>query len=226
MSVCGSGLREPVAYSLFGGGVLYPEHRLHWYLDSVPSIRFLCFPSWWFGPFLPPPPLQDSSRFLALQHLSRLLSLSVLSASSPPVSVYSADLLQCLVPHRPSPIVLPSESYQPSGYRPTNVFIWFPDPASHLQVCTPPQPMRLVVLSLGVGVGGKETAPPAMERNISALLGIFRIYKQGLLYTFYRVYKTIFTWSKAKYGLYKKLIILLFVVHALYMWTRWFYGTY
>ena len=142
---------------------------------------------------LPFPPSKIHPGSLLYKHLARLLSLFVLSASSPPVSVYSADLLQCLVPHRPSPIVLPSESYQPSGYRPTNVFIWFPDPASHLQVCTPPQPMRLVVLSLGVGVGGKETAPPAMERNISALLGVFRIYKQGLLYTVYRVYKTIFT---------------------------------
>ena len=45
LSVCGSGLRHPVAYSLLGGGVPYPYHRLHWSLDSVPSIRFLCFPS-------------------------------------------------------------------------------------------------------------------------------------------------------------------------------------
>ena len=43
LSVCGSGLRHPVAYSLLGGGVPYPYHRLHWSLDSVPSIRFLCF---------------------------------------------------------------------------------------------------------------------------------------------------------------------------------------
>ena len=27
--VCRSGLRDPVAYSLLGGGVPYPEHRLH-----------------------------------------------------------------------------------------------------------------------------------------------------------------------------------------------------
>ena len=35
-------------------------------------------------------------------------------------------------------------------------------PAVHMQVCTPPQPVRLVVLGLGVGGGAKETAPPAM----------------------------------------------------------------
>ena len=45
LSVCGSGLRDPVAYSLLGGGVPYPEHRLHWSLDSVPIFMFLSFPS-------------------------------------------------------------------------------------------------------------------------------------------------------------------------------------
>ena len=49
VSVClyvyGSDLRDPVAYSILGGGVTYPDHRLHWSLESVPSIRFLCFPS-------------------------------------------------------------------------------------------------------------------------------------------------------------------------------------
>ena len=117
---------------------------------------------------LPFPPLQGSSGFFDLQHLARLLSLLVLSASSPPISVYSADLLQCLVPHRPSPIVRPSESYQPSVYRPTNVLFWFTDPASHTQVCTPPRPVRLVVLGLGVGGGAKETAPPAVVLSLSS----------------------------------------------------------
>ena len=55
--------------------------------------------------FLPLPPPQYSSGFLALQHLARLLSLFVLSTSSRPVSVYSADLLQCL-----DPIVRPPSS--------------------------------------------------------------------------------------------------------------------
>ena len=35
-------------------------------------------------------------------------------------------------------------------------------PAAHMQVFTPPQPVQLVVLRLGVGGGAKETAPPSM----------------------------------------------------------------
>ena len=43
-------------------------------------------------------------------------------------------------------------------------------PASHMQACTPPQPIRLVVLGLGVGVcgGAKETAPPAVVLSPSS----------------------------------------------------------
>ena len=61
-SVYGSGLRDPIAYSLLGGGVPYPEHRLNWSLDSVPMSRFLCFPSVmvWFLPF-PPSKIQPGS---------------------------------------------------------------------------------------------------------------------------------------------------------------------
>ena len=36
MSVCRSGIRVPIAYSLLGGGVPIPEQRLCWTLDSVP----------------------------------------------------------------------------------------------------------------------------------------------------------------------------------------------
>ena len=39
LSVCMSGLRVPIAYSLFGGGVPILEQRLCWTLDSVP-LRF------------------------------------------------------------------------------------------------------------------------------------------------------------------------------------------
>ena len=45
LSVCGSGLRDIIAYSLVGGGVPYPEHRLNWSLDSDPMFKVLCFPS-------------------------------------------------------------------------------------------------------------------------------------------------------------------------------------
>ena len=117
LSVCGSGLRDPVAYSLLGGGVPYPEHRLHWSLDSVPSIRFLCFPSVmvWSRPFFFSPP-----RFIRVPCSTNILPVSslfssylpplrpFLSSQPTPSSVYS--------PHRPSPIVRPSESYQPSGF--------------------------------------------------------------------------------------------------------------
>ena len=104
------------------------------------------------------------------QHLARLLSIFVLSASYPPVSVYLADLLQCLVPHCPSPIVRPLEIYQPSGYRPTNVLSWFREPSVPYVGLhpPPPRPVRLVVLGLGVGGGAKETAPPAMVLSISS----------------------------------------------------------
>ena len=62
VSVCGSGLQDPIAYSLFGGGVPYPEHRLNWSLYFVPMFRFLCFPSVmvWSLPF-PPSKIQPSS---------------------------------------------------------------------------------------------------------------------------------------------------------------------
>ena len=39
MSVCGSGLQDPKDYSLLGGGVPVPEHRLSRSLDSVPIFR-------------------------------------------------------------------------------------------------------------------------------------------------------------------------------------------
>ena len=35
LSVCSSGLRVPIAYSLLGGGVPIPEQRIYWTLDSV-----------------------------------------------------------------------------------------------------------------------------------------------------------------------------------------------
>ena len=90
------------------------------------NIRFLCFPSimMWSLPFSP---LQDSSGCLALQNiLPVFLSIFFLSASFPPVSVYSADLLQCQfptssVPHRPFVENLPT-----LRLRPTNFFFLFP----------------------------------------------------------------------------------------------------
>ena len=110
------------------------------------------------------PPLQDSSGLLAHPITSCPSSLYFIPicllyarfcvfSRPPPVSG---------PPNHPPPIIRPSESYQPSGYRPTNVLLCFPNPASHMQVCTPTRPVRLVVLGLGVGGGAKETAPLAM----------------------------------------------------------------
>ena len=113
----------------------------------------------WSLPFFSPPP-----RFNRAPCYANILTVSSLFSSYlPPLRpVYSADPLQCLlptssVPHRPSVGKLPT-----LRLRTTNVFSWFPAPASHMQVCTPPQTVRLVVLGLGVGGGAKETAPPAM----------------------------------------------------------------
>ena len=50
----------------------------------------------------------------------------------------------------------------PPAKRSTNVLSWFPVQRSICRFAPPPQPVRLVVLGLGVGGGLKETAPPAM----------------------------------------------------------------
>ena len=59
------------------------------------------------------------------------------------------------VPDRPSAGELPTLRLQP-----TNVLFWFPDPASHIQACTPPKLFGWWYLAW-VWVGGaKETGPP------------------------------------------------------------------
>ena len=92
--------------------------------------------------FLPICPL--SARFCVFSRLSS-------SVCSPPSSV----------PHRPSVGELPT-----LRLRPTNFLFWFPDPASHMQVFSPPRPVRLVVLGLGVGGGAKEMAPPVVVLSL------------------------------------------------------------
>ena len=103
LSVCGSGLRDPIAYSLLGGGVPYPEHRLNWYLDSVPMFKFLCFPS--VMVFVPSfSPLQDSSGFLAFQNILPVSSL--FSSLMPPLRPFL-----CIQP-------TPSSVYSPIDRQP------------------------------------------------------------------------------------------------------------
>ena len=119
---------------------------------------------------LPFSSLQDSSGFLAPSGTSFLSPLSFL-----PICPLSARFCVFIrlsssvwsppspVPYRPSVRGLPTLQL-----RPTNVLFWFPDPASHMQVCTPPRPVRLVVLGLGVGGGAKETAPPVVVLSLSS----------------------------------------------------------
>ena len=132
LSVCGSGLGDPIAYSLLGGGVPYPEHRLNWSLDSVPMFKFLCFPSVmvWSLPFHPSN-IQPGS-LLSRTSCPYLLSFFP-NCLPPPVSVYLADLLQRLVIHRPSVGKLPT-LWLPADRCPLLVSC----PASHMQVCAPP----------------------------------------------------------------------------------------
>ena len=66
----------------------------------------------WSLPF-PPSEIHPGSLLLQ-EHLARLLSLFFLYAPSPPVSVYSADPLQCLVP----PIVRPPSSVRRKATNP------------------------------------------------------------------------------------------------------------
>ena len=110
LSVCGSGLRDPIIYSLLGGGVPYPEHQLNWSLDSVPMFKFLCFPS--VMVLIPSfSPLQDSAGLLAFQNILPVsfLFLSLMPPLRPFLCIQPTPSSVC------SPIVRPSEIYQASG---------------------------------------------------------------------------------------------------------------
>ena len=104
----GLGLRDPVAYSLLGGGVPYPEHRLHWSLDSVPSIRFLFFPSVmvWSLPFFFSPP-----RFIRVPCYTNILPVSSLFSS------YLPPLRRFCLFSRPPPVSIPHIVRPPSSVR-------------------------------------------------------------------------------------------------------------
>ena len=109
-----------------------------------------------FGPFLLPPP-----RFSQVpcfpEHLARILSLFVLNASSPSVSVYSADPLQCLFIHRPSIGKIPTLQLTADQCP-----LLVSSPASHMQVCAPPPTCAAGGTWLGYGWRGEGDAPPAM----------------------------------------------------------------
>ena len=109
-----------------------------------------------FGSFIPPPPRFSRVPFFP-EYLAHILSLLVLNASSPSVSMYSADPLQRLFTHRPSVRKLPTLRLTAD-----QCTLLVSCTASHMQVSPPPRPVRLEVLGLGVGGGAKETPPPAM----------------------------------------------------------------
>ena len=121
-------------------------------------------------PSFPPPP-----RFIRApcSYSNILLVSSLFSSHMPPLCsflcIYPTPS-SVWSPPRPSPIVRPSERYQPSGFSRQMASSGFP---THRLICRfvpPPRPVRLVVLGLGVGGGAKETAPPAMVLSLSSRL--------------------------------------------------------
>ena len=154
-----------------GGGVPYPEHRLNLSLDSVPMFKFLCFPS---VMVLVPSfsPLQDSAGFLAFHNILPVSSLFL--SLMPPIRPFL-----CIQPTPSSvcsPIVRPSESYQPSGCRPTNVLSWFPVQRPICSFAPPPPTCAAGGTWLGCGWRGEGdgTSRDGLE-SLNASAGVGRV---------------------------------------------------
>ena len=110
MSVCRTGLRDLIAYSLLGSGIPIPEQRLSRDLDSVPLHLVFYFPRQAMVLVLPRPPSKILPFSLPSAVCQSPLSFLPIS-SSLYVSVQSAlTLQQRLVTHRTS-----GGSLQPSG---------------------------------------------------------------------------------------------------------------
>ena len=124
-------------------------------------------PGWFWS--LPFPPLQDSPGFLPFRAFPSPLSFRPFCLLSVHKCLFSRPPPVSGPPHRPSPIVHPPESYQPSGSGRPMSSSGFP---TQRPICRfappPPRPVRLVVLGLGVGGGAKETAPPAVVLSPSS----------------------------------------------------------
>ena len=140
-----------------GGGVPIPGQRLSRALCSVPIFSLLCFLST-MVPVPPYPPFKIHPGSLPSSAFLTVSSLFLPIASSLSVSILSAVHLQ----QRLSPVACASEVYNPPADCQQNALLLVSCPASRMRVCTPPRPVRLVVLGLGVGGGAKDTAPPAM----------------------------------------------------------------
>ena len=94
-------------------------------------------------------------------------SLPITRIQLPPSSVWSPPLS---VPHRPSARELPT-----LRLRPTNVLSLFPEPASHMQACTPPTDLYGWWYLAWVWVcveGRKETAPRGGRESVVPPAGI------------------------------------------------------
>ena len=150
LSVYGSGLRYLGVYSLLGGGVPNPEHRLSRSLDSVSIFSLLWLPlAIVLVPPYPPskihPGSLPSSAFCPYPVSSFLLPPfrpflcrrpSTSSSVCHPSSVrWKSTTLRLNADQMPSPFVLSSGPKR----------VWTP----------PPRPVRLVVLSLVLGGGVK-----------------------------------------------------------------------
>ena len=156
LSVCGSGIRDPIAYSLLGGGVPYPEHRLNWSLDSVPMFRFLCFllVMVWSLPF---PSLQYSAGLLALLIIFPVSSL--FSSYLPPLRPF-----QCIQPTSSSvwsPIARPPLSVHRKATNPPAIGRPMSSPGFLTQrpICrfAPPPPPTCAAGGTWLGCGGGQT---------------------------------------------------------------------
>ena len=115
---------------------------------------------WWFGHFLFPPPrfIRAPCSFSNILLVSSLFSSYLpplrpfLSIQPTPSSVYS--------PHLPSPIVRPSESYQPSGFgRPMSSYVFLPQ-RPICRFAPPPPTCAAGGTWLGCGWGGEGDGTP------------------------------------------------------------------
>ena len=117
----------------------------------------------WVPSFFPPPRFFRSPCSSA--HLARLLFLFVLFASSPSITCIQPPPSSFWSPHRPSPIVRPTESYQPSGSGRPMSSPSFPTQRPICRLAPPPPPSTNLygwwyLAWVWVWVEGrKETAP-------------------------------------------------------------------
>ena len=119
-------------------------------------------------------PLQESPGFLPFRAFPSPLSFRPFSLLSFHKRVFNRPLPVSGTPHRPSPIVRPPASYQPSGSGRPMSSPNFPTQRPICRLAPPPRPIRLVVLGLGVGVcgGAKGDGPLRCLESVVSSAGI------------------------------------------------------